>query len=100
MNTIQTLMAAIAILTVVGGLAAWISMHPNQPAFLDQHAIDCNNHLAAYNADAQKYNQDKSSLGTTIDNYLNGQTQQDSAAAYTEAQYNNVNCGANISTTP
>jgi phospholipase/lecithinase/hemolysin len=93
-------MAAIASLTVVGGLAAWISMHPNQPAFLDQHAIDCNNHIAVYNAAAQKYYQDKSILGASIDNYQSGQTQQDSAAAYTEAQYVNVNCGANISTTP
>jgi hypothetical protein len=93
-------MAAIAVLTVVGGLVAWISMHPNQPAFLDQHAIDCNNHIAAYNAAAQKYDQDKSSLGASICNYLSGQTQQDSAAAYTEAQSANVNCGANISTSP
>jgi len=74
MNTIQTLIAAIAVLTVVGGLVAWISMHFNQPAFLDQHAIDCNNHVAAFYAASQKYNQDKSSLGASIDNYLNGQT--------------------------
>ncbi len=100
MNTIQTLMTAIATLTVVGALAAWISMHPNQPAYFDQHAIDCNNHITAYNSAAQKYNQDKNSLGALIDNYLNGQTQRDSAAAYTEAQYLNVNCGTTISTSP
>jgi len=39
MNTIQTLIAAIAVLTVVGGLVAWISMHFNQPTFLDQYSI-------------------------------------------------------------
>jgi len=59
MNTIQTLMAAIAVLTVVGALATWIYTHPNQQAYFDQHAIDCNDHIAAYNAAAQKYNQDK-----------------------------------------
>ena len=93
-------MAAIAILTLVGVMAAWITTHPNQPAFFDLHAVDCNNHIAAYNSAVQKYNQDKNSIIAAVDNSLSGQTQQDSAAADTEAQYLNVNCGTNISASP